>query len=83
MTDSVEKSVEEKRIRIKSDLNPESPREWYNIGTMVCWHSRYQLGDETPAARPGEYWRSLLSECDISYEDCLDAIWEILTTWSD
>jgi len=23
-----------------------NPREWDNLGTMVCWHPRYNLGDE-------------------------------------
>ena len=25
---------------------PESPREWDNLGTMICFHSRYNLGDK-------------------------------------
>lgn len=24
----------------------DNPREWDNVGTMVCFHSRYRLGDE-------------------------------------
>jgi hypothetical protein len=32
-------------IRVMADSDPESPREWDNLGTMVCWHSRYNLGD--------------------------------------
>lgn len=34
------------------------PRDNSNIGTMVCWHSRYDLGDEQPGGRysPEEYW---------------------------
>jgi hypothetical protein len=32
-------------IEIKQDENAESPREWDNLGTMVCFHRRY-LGDE-------------------------------------
>lgn len=32
-------------IRIIADTDPESPREWDNIGTMVCAHRRYNLGD--------------------------------------
>lgn len=34
------------RIKIIRDDSPESPREWDNLGTMVCRHSRYDLGDE-------------------------------------
>ena len=33
-------------LKIYQDDNPESPREWDNLGTMVCFHSRYDLGDE-------------------------------------
>jgi hypothetical protein len=40
---------------IYTDTDPESPRDWCNIGTMVCWHSRYTLGDEQPTQDP-ETW---------------------------
>jgi len=33
------------RIEIHYDENYETPRNWDNVGTMVCWHSRYNLGD--------------------------------------
>lgn len=33
-------------IKIYTDDNPESPREWDNLGTMACFHSRYTLGDD-------------------------------------
>ena len=33
------------RIEIFADEG-ESPREWDNIGTMVCFHNRYELGDK-------------------------------------
>lgn len=32
-------------IKIMQDLEPQDPREWDNIGTMACWHRRYDLGD--------------------------------------
>jgi hypothetical protein len=35
-------------IHIQADDSPESPREWDNAGVMVCWHKRYNLGDEQP-----------------------------------
>ena len=35
-----------KTINIKNDDCPESPREWGNLGTMICFHGRYNLGDE-------------------------------------
>jgi hypothetical protein len=57
------------RALIYPDDNPESPREWDNLGTMVCFHPRYNLGDEkhgfTPETlaeklqEPGLVWLSL------------------------
>jgi hypothetical protein len=34
-----------RRVAIHVDEDPESPRDWDNLGTMVCWHRRYNLGD--------------------------------------
>ena len=44
-------SVNEKRIgdyliEIFPDNNPDNPREWDNLGTMICFHTRYHLGDK-------------------------------------
>ena len=33
------------RIEIYLDSDSQSPREWDNLGIMVCQHSRYNLGD--------------------------------------
>ena len=33
-------------IEIIQDNDPESPREWDNMGTMVCFHPDYVLGDK-------------------------------------
>lgn len=30
----------------RDDDSPESPREWDNLGEMVCFHSNYTLGDK-------------------------------------
>ncbi len=46
-------------IRIQPDPEPESPRDWDNVGTMVCWHRRYSLGDEQPKLDPPEWRRQL------------------------
>lgn len=32
-------------IKIEPDNYPESPREWDNLGTIIHWHKRYNLGD--------------------------------------
>ena len=35
------------RVRIVEDECPLNPRkDWDNLGHMICWHSRYDLGDE-------------------------------------
>lgn len=34
------------QIEIEHHIEPESPREWDNLGVMVCWHKRYELGDK-------------------------------------
>lgn len=33
-------------IKIEYDDINESPRNWDNIGTMICFHKRYDLGDK-------------------------------------
>ena len=38
---------EKYRLEIFEDLNPTDPREFDNLGTMVCFHNRYNLGDTT------------------------------------
>ena len=34
------------KLMITHDYMAESPREWDNLGTMVCFHGRYNLGDK-------------------------------------
>ena len=49
-------------IEIHQDEIPESPREWDNLGTMVCWHNRYLLGDEQPNIEPERFFEDLGEE---------------------
>ena len=44
-------------VSLYQDDCGESPREWDNLGHMVCWHRRSNLGDEQ--VRPGEHAGSL------------------------
>lgn len=47
---------------VEDDL-PLNPREDYeNFGKMVCWHSRYNLGDPHVFAEPGDFLRQMLSD---------------------
>ena len=34
-------------LEVVQDTNPHNPREDDNLGTMVCFHKRYELGDKT------------------------------------
>lgn len=34
------------RLRVLQDSSADSPRDWDNLGTMVCFHRRYDLGDK-------------------------------------
>jgi hypothetical protein len=49
------------RLRIVRDEGADSPREFDNIGTMVCWHHRYRLGDVRPTDDPAD-WRADFDE---------------------
>ena len=47
----MKETIDEKRIgdyliEIFPDYEPESPREWCNLGKMICFHKRYDLGDK-------------------------------------
>jgi len=47
-------------INISPDIDSPNPRkEWDNLGKMVCWHKRYDLGDEMPSESPDEYRANL------------------------
>ena len=43
---STEKRISNYLIEVIQDESPESPREWDNLGTMICFHPRYNLGDK-------------------------------------
>ena len=36
-----------KTLKIYQDSDPADPREWDNIGIMICLHNKYNLGDKT------------------------------------
>jgi hypothetical protein len=46
MTVAETKEVGQYKIEIHYDECAESPREWDNLGTMACFHGRYNLGDK-------------------------------------
>ena len=42
----MEAIFEKENVKIYIDEDPEDPRSWDNVGTMVCFHGRYELGDK-------------------------------------
>jgi hypothetical protein len=59
-------------IKVFSDPEPfESPREWENLGKMLCSHSRYELGDEQIGSEQ-EMIYCILNECNYPNPDQLD-----------
>jgi hypothetical protein len=49
-------------IKIEQDKFPESPRDWENLGTMICFHRRYNLGDKHSFDDPDDF-KELLKDC--------------------
>ncbi len=63
------------RITIEQDTDPFNPRtDRDNLGTMVCWHRNYKLGDEQPNMSRDEYRRNLAIRFDPKLEDRLERI---------
>jgi len=42
-------------LKIYQDDNPESPRNWENLGIMACFHNRYELGDKHEFCNEAHY----------------------------
>lgn len=53
-------------IKIYHDPDTESPREWSNLGKLICWHRRYRLGDSHPFDSPDALLRDLSGVTDQS-----------------
>ena len=62
-----ETQIKDITIKIERDGDAESPREWDNVGTMVCWHSRYNLGDEQPSVSYQDYRIGIEARLDKYY----------------
>lgn len=66
-----------KRVRVCHDVDPEDPRWWDNVGTMVCWHNRYTLGDEQPSGTP----EGFVAELATRHDDVLSWLHDIHDTF--
>lgn len=62
-------------LKIKQDNYAESPREWDgNLGTMICWHRSYTLGDSHPYADVLEFYIDIAPQTDEVLD--LMEVWE-------
>jgi len=59
-----------KKIKIVPHPDPESPRDWDNLGTMTCWHRRYSLGDKDGVAELVSAIEDSPKWCESWHEDC-------------
>jgi hypothetical protein len=57
------------RLQIIQDEDPESPREWENLGTMICWHRRYNLGDPDESKNYSDSQDLMAHLADEDYDD--------------
>lgn len=71
-------------LTIEQDDFPESPREWDNICTMICWNRRYLLGDRHSFNNPDEFMQHLYLDvtgkhwCDEHDDDYWEDVYEEL-----
>lgn len=47
------------KVNIFYDTSPENPRDWDNMGIMICSHRRYTLGDEQFSPDDYNGWEDL------------------------
>lgn len=65
-------------IKIYPDGDVESPRDWDNAGTMVCWHSRYNLGDKHSHAAPNNMLADLVRECPLDEQSIRELVGDLV-----
>ena len=78
-------SNEQYRLDVMYDETARSPREWSNLGTMVCWHSRYGLGDKHDYSDPKDFLLSLLleHENELLAGACPDVLSRLFYYWKN
>ena len=61
-------------LKVEQDDIAESPREWDNVCTMVCFHNRYDLGDKHDYDDGDEFFTYILCEICGMDEDDIDEL---------
>lgn len=56
-----EQVIGDYKVRMFYDESPESPREWDNVTTMICFHRNYKLGDRNNPFSGNDFstWKQL------------------------
>ena len=62
----LEETYQGHKIKIYHDPDPENPREWSNLGALICWHRRHRLGDSHRFDSPEAFLRDLADVSDES-----------------
>lgn len=66
-------------VKILPEEYPSNPRkEFDNVTTMVCWHDRYDLGDEQPSYSPEEYLISLVDRKVEGFEQRIEKLDDLI-----
>lgn len=69
-------------VKIVVDEYSLDPRKDYdNLGIMVCWHGRYDLGDELRKDSPDEWREDLAKELDPTVEERIE-YWDNGNGWT-
>ena len=68
-------------MKIWYDTDPTNPRENDNVGTMVCWHNRHNLGDEQPKYGSMDFLHNL--DFSLTDTECLDICWDIMRNYAE
>ena len=60
------------KVKVIQDSDPSSPREDDNLGTMVCFHNRYDLGDKHDYSHKDyDGWKEMLKGIDKREDACI------------
>lgn len=73
------------KLIVRYDEDAESPREWDNLGKMVCFHGRYDLGDEHDYSGPKDFLLNLLleHENELLAGACPDVLSRLFYYWKN
>lgn len=71
--DMVDKDGNKYKLTVEQEDYAESPREWSNLATMVCWHRRYNLGDKHQYNDMHEMLEDLADKAGVEYDEDINS----------